>query len=325
MGSSKNWIAMLLASGVCLALFTWARAQDFPSGNIRLIVNVAAGGVTDSLARLVGYGLYEKWGKPAVVENLAGGNSSLAAQAVMRAKPDGHTLFVTADAPFTTTPLMVKKLYFTTADFKPVAVICRLVPVIAVNASLKVKTLQEFIALAKSRRGALNYGSQGVGTYGHLGMEDFKQRAGIDMVHVPYRGGAPANEALVRGDISVLISNHAAVAPFVQSGDVVLVAAADSRRSNTRPDLPTVMEQEISGFSVSTWFGIFAPAGVPPELVTKIRDGVETVLGSEKSAEFLKINSCERIKASPSQIADLIAADYKHWRTVIQAAGIQVE
>jgi tripartite-type tricarboxylate transporter receptor subunit TctC len=325
MGSSKNRIAMLLACGGCLAVFPLAHAQDFPSGNVRLIVNVAAGGVTDSLARLVGYGLYEKWGKPAIVENLAGGNSSLAAQAVMRAKPDGHTLFVTADAPFTTTPLMVKKLFFTTADFKPVAVICRLVPVIAVNASLKVKTLPEFVALAKSRRGALNYGSQGVGTYGHLGMEDFKQRAGIDMVHVPYRGGAPANEALVRGDVSVLISNYAAVAPFVQSGDVVLLAAADSRRSNARPDLPTAMEQGVSGFSVSTWFGIFAPAGVPPDLVTKIRDGVETVLGSEKPAKFLKINSCERMKATPQQISDLIAADYSNWRRVVQTVGIQVE
>ncbi|HWL73009.1 MAG TPA: tripartite tricarboxylate transporter substrate binding protein, partial [Burkholderiaceae bacterium] len=216
MGSSNDRIAIFLASAVCLAPVTLAHAQDFPSGNMRLIVNVAAGGVTDSLARLVGYGLYEKWGKPAVVENLAGGNSSLAAQAVMRAKPDGHTLFVTADAPFTTTPLMVKKLHFTTSDFKPVAVICRLVPVIAVKASLKVKTLQEFISLAKSRPGTLNYGSQGVGTYGHLGMEDFKLRAGIDMVHVPYRGGAPANEALVRGDVDVVISNYAAVAPFEQ-------------------------------------------------------------------------------------------------------------
>jgi tripartite-type tricarboxylate transporter receptor subunit TctC len=219
---------------------------------------------------------------------------------------------------------MVKKLNFTTADFQPVAVICRLVPVIAVKASLRVKTLKDFVALAKARPGGLNYGSQGVGTYGHLGMEDFKQRAGIDMVHVPYRGGAPANEALVRGDVDVVISNYAAVAPFEQSGDVVLLAAADSRRSNLRPALPTVTEQGIS-FSVSTWFGIFAPAGVPPHLVARIRDGVETVLESEKSSEFLKISSCERMKATPAQISDLIAADYRHWRTVIQSVGIQVE
>jgi tripartite-type tricarboxylate transporter receptor subunit TctC len=325
MRNSKDWMAVFFAVTAYLAPSTLARAQEFPSSNMRLIVNVAAGGVTDSLARLVGYGLYEKWGKPAVVENLVGGNSSLAAQAVMRSKADGHTLFVTADAPFTTTPFMVKKLNFTIADFTPIAMICRPIPVIAIRASLGVKTLGDFIALAKSRPGALSYGSQGVGTYGHLGMEDFKQRAGIDMVHVPYRGGAPANEGLVRGDVAALISNYAAVAPFEQSGHVVLVAATDSRRSDARPDLPTAIEQGISGFSVSTWFGIFGPTGTPPDVVAKIRDGVESLLESEKSAEFLKINSCERIKATPQQISDIIAADYSHWRTVIQTVGIQVE
>ena len=325
MGNGKNWIAMLFACTACLALIRLAHAQDFPSSNVRLIVNVAAGGVTDALARLVGQGLYAKWGKPVVVENLVGGNSSIAAQAVTRAKTDGHTLLVTADAPFTTTPLVVKKLHFTLAEFTPIAVICRPVPVFAVKASLGVKTLKDFIALAKSRPGALSYASQGVATYGHLGMEDFKQRTGIDMVHVPYRGGAPAIEGLVRGDVGALITNYSNIAPFEQSGDVAIIAAAGSHRSDARPDLPTAPEQGISGFSVSTWFGIFGPAGMSPNVVTKIRDGVEAVLESDKSAEFFKINSCERMKATPQQISELIAADYSHWRTVIQTVGIQVE
>src|SRR5882757_1943134 len=194
-----RWIGAIFAVATCVTPFGMAHSQQFPSENIRLIVNVAPGGVTDSVARLLGQGLNEKWGKPGVVENLAGGNSSIAAQAVVRAKPDGHTLFVTADAPFTSTPFIVKNLNYSLAQFTPIAVVCRPVPVLAVRASLGVKTLKEFVALVKARPGTLNYASQGIGTYGHLGMEDLKRRTSMDILHVPYRGGAPAIEGLVRG------------------------------------------------------------------------------------------------------------------------------
>jgi len=322
---NKYWAALLFAGVACLASFPSAGALEFPSEMMRLVVNVTAGGVTDTLARLVGHGLTVKWGKPAVVENLVGGNSTLAAQAVLRAKADGHTLFVTADAPFTTTPFLVKKLSFSLSDFTPVAVICRPVPMFAVRASLGVKTLRDFIALARSRPGAFSYSSQGVGTYGHLGMEDFKLRTGIDIVHVPYRGGPPAIEGLVRGDVAALIANYSALAPFEESRDVVLIAAAGDRRGDARPDLATAAEQGVPKFSVSTWFGIFAPAGTPPDVVTKLHAGVESVLDSERSAEYFRTNSCERIRATPAQISELIAADYSHWRTVIQTIGLQME
>lgn len=325
MGDRRDRIAMLFACIAWFAPFTSVHAQDFPSSNMRFVVNVAAGGVTDGLARLVGQGLAERWGKPVVVENLVGGHSALAAQAVTRAKPDGHTLFVTADAPFTTTPFLVKKLNFTFADFTPIAMICRPVPMFAVKPSLGVKTLKDFIALAKSRPGTLSYGSQGVGTYGHLGMEDFKQRTGTDMIHVPYRGGSPALQGLIRGDVSILINNYANLALYEQSRDVVMIAAAGSQRSTARPDIPTAMEQGVPGFSVSTWFAIFGPAGLSPAVIAKIRDGVEAALGSEKSAEFLKNGSCERMKATPQQISDIVATDYGHWGKVIQTVGIQAE
>jgi tripartite-type tricarboxylate transporter receptor subunit TctC len=318
-------IAAIVACAVYVAPSATAHAQEFPSRNMRLIVNVPAGGLTDALARLVGHGLNEKWGKPVIVENLVGANSTLAARAVTRANADGHTLFVTADAPFTATPFLVKDLNFSLAEFTPLAAICRLVPVFAVKASLGVKTLKDFITLAKSKPGALSYASQGVGTFGHLGMEDFKQRAGIDMVHVPYRGGAPALEGLLRGDVAALIVNYSTVAQYEQSGDLVILAAADDRRSNLRPDLPTAMEQSVAGFSVSTWFGIFGPAGMSPDLTAKIRDGVEAALASEKSAEYFKANSCERVKATPQQFNELIAADAKHWGGLIKTIGLQIE
>jgi tripartite-type tricarboxylate transporter receptor subunit TctC len=321
---TRHWVAAALAAATCTAPVVTAHAQEFPSENMRLIVNVAAGGATDAIARLVAHGLYEKWGKPVIVENLVGGHSALAAQAVIRAKADGHTLFVTADAPFTSTPLLVKKLSFGLSQFTPIAMICRPAPVFAVKASLGVKTMTEFIALAQSRAGKLNYASQGLGTYGHLGMEDFKRKTGTDIVHVPYRGGAPALEGLVRGDVDALIINYANVAPFVESGRAVMVAAAGDRRSAIQPDIPTAIEQGVP-FSVSTWFGMFGPAQMSPDLLARIRSGVEAVLESEAAAEFFKLNSCERMKATPAQFGDIIAADHKHWGAVINASGIQID
>jgi tripartite-type tricarboxylate transporter receptor subunit TctC len=302
-----------------------ASVADYPSGNIRFIVNVAAGGVTDTLARLIGQGLTEKWGKPVIVENRVGGNSTLAAQVVARAPADGLTLFVTADAPFTATPFLVKDLNFSLADFTPIAVICRVVPVIAVSASLGIKSIKDFITRAKATNAPLSYASQGVGTYGHLGMEDFKRRVDVPLGHVPYRGGAPAIEGLVRGDVAALITNYANIAPFEQSGNVVIVAAAGERRAGLRPDLPTIGEADVSGFSVSTWLGLFGPANMAPDLVAKIQDGINAVLSADKSVAHLQTNSCERVNATPQQVRDLILTDAQHWRGVIDAIGMRLE
>jgi tripartite-type tricarboxylate transporter receptor subunit TctC len=316
-------IAACLGSAVLGAVSV--AAQDYPAGNIRIIVNVATGGVTDALARIIAEGLSEKWGKAVIVENRVGANSTVAAQIVARAPPDGLTLFVTADAPFTATPFMVRDLNYSLADFTPVTVICRPVPVFAVSASLGIKTIPDFIALAKAKSVPLSYGSQGVGTYGHLGMEDFGHRVGINLVHIPYRGGAPALEGLMRGDIAALITNYAHIAAFEQSGKVAIIAAAGDRRTDLRPDLPTIAEIGVSGFSVRTWFGMFAPAKMAPDLVDKIQDDVNAELSSERAVEHLKSNSCERVNATPQQFHDLIVDDAQYWHSVIDAVGIEPE
>jgi tripartite-type tricarboxylate transporter receptor subunit TctC len=320
------------AVATCVALATTASiaatpicAEDFPSGNIRLIVNVAAGGLTDSFARIIGQGLREKWGRPVIVENRVGGNSTIAAHAVMHAPADGQTLFVTADAPFTATPFMVKDLDFSLADFAPIALICRPVPVLAVSASLGIRTFADFLALARARSKPLSYGSMGTGTYGHLGMEDFTRRAAITMVHVPYRGGAPALEGLIRGDVDALIINYANIAPFAQAGRATILAAAGDQRTELLPDLPTIGESGVPGFSVSTWFGLFGPTKTPPDIIARIRAGVNAVLATDKSAKFLDDNSCSRISATPQEFRDLVASDAKHWQSVIEAAGIRPE
>lgn len=318
-------IAAILALAILSALLATASGEEFPSRNIKLIVNVAAGGLTDTLARLVAQGLNAKWEKPVIVENLVGANSSIAAAAIKRAKPDGYTLMATADAPFTSTPHLIKNLTFSLADFTPIDPICRAVPVLAVKAALHVKTLKEFIALTRSKPGALNYGSQGIGTFGHLGMEDLKRRTGIDIVHIPYRGGAPAIEGLLRGDVAALIINSSNIAPYERSGDVVVIAALGAHRSDFRPDLPTAIEQGIPGFSVSTWFGVFGPAGLSPDLAKKIRSGLDAALAADKATEYFKNNSCERVQATPEQFNELIAADAQHWGEIIETIGLKLE
>jgi tripartite-type tricarboxylate transporter receptor subunit TctC len=325
--SAKTLVSCLIAACLGIAVFgaVSVAAQDYPAGNIRFVVNVAAGGVTDTLARIIAQGLAEKWGKAIIVENRVSANSTLAAQVVARAPPDGLTLFVTADAPFTATPFMVKDLNYSLADFTPIAVICRPVPVFAVSASLGVRTIGDFIALAKAKSAPLNYGSQGVGTYGHLGMEDFRRRVGINLVHIPYRGGAPALEGLMRGDVAALITNYAHIAAFEQSGKLAIIAAAGDRRTDLRPDLPTIAETGVAGFSVRTWFGMFAPAKMAPDLVGKIQDGISAVLSSTTAVEHLKTNSCERVNATPQQFRDLIADDARYWHGVIDAVGIEAE
>jgi tripartite-type tricarboxylate transporter receptor subunit TctC len=320
--------ALVACAGAAIGLATSTTstsAGDFPSGNIRLVVNVAAGGLTDSLARILGEGLRDAWSRPVIVENRVGANSTLAAQAVMRAPADGHTLLVTADAPFTATPFMVKGLDFSLSDFAPIAPICRAVPVLAVNPSLGIKMLADFLALARMRSKPLSYGSMGTGTYGHLGMEDFTRRAGIKMVHIPYRGGAPALEGLIRGDVDAMIVNYANIAPFAQAGTATILAAAGDRRTDLLPDLPTISASGVPGFSVSTWFGVFGPAKTPPDLIARIRADVSGVLATDKPAKFLKDNSCTPINATPQQFLDLITSDARHWQGVIEAVGIQPE
>jgi len=312
-------IAFLIASLAAVA------AEEFPTRNVRLIVNVAAGGLTDTLARLVAKGLNTKWEQPVIVENLVGANSTIAAAAVIRSKPDGYTLMATADAPFTSLPHLVRNLNYKLADFTPIGPICQAVPVLAVKASLHVKTLPELIALAKSKPGVLNYGSQGIGTFGHLGTEDLKRRTGIDMVHIPYRGGAPAIEGLLRGDVSVLIINSSNIAPYERTGQVTVIAALGKHRSSFRPDLATAIEQGIPGYSVSTWFGIFGPAELPADVTKKIRSGLGAALESDRAVDYFKNNSCERMQATPEQFKELIAEDAKHWGEIIGTLGLKLE
>ena len=214
-----------------MALFAGAAdAQTYPNGQVRLIVPTPAGGVTDTMARIVAQRLGETLNQTVIVDNRPGGNGGVGSQAVERSPADGLTLLVTSDATITANPYLSSKLSYDAKAFTPIIVLCRGTPVLVVNASVPAKSTQELIALAKSKPGTLNYGSYGIGTYAHLSMEDFKQRTGTDIVHIPFRGAAPAANALLGGDVNMLLLNLSSIADHEKTGKVRILAAAGAKR-----------------------------------------------------------------------------------------------
>ena len=323
--SMTRLVAALLALGLSAAAHAPALAQAYPNAAVKLIVPVPAGGVTDTMARIVAQRLNELWGQTVVVENRAGGNYAVGAQAVARAPADGYTLLVAPDSTFTANPYLTSKLPYDSKEFTPIIVLCRASPVLVVNSSLPVKNVQELIALAKEKPGTLNYGSYGIGTYAHLSMEDFKQRTGTDILHVPYRGAAPATTGLLAGDVSMLLLNLSSIEGHEKAGKARILAAATEKRLAARPDLPTIAEAGVPGFQTSVWFALFAPTGLPGELVAKIHTDVSKVLDLPQSREFFQTNSFERVDLSPAAFAQLIESDSKHWAALIKAVGAKID
>ncbi len=311
--------------GVVIAvLATAASAQNYPSGPVKLIVPIPAGGVTDVMARVIGQRLQEMWGQTVVVENRPGGNSGVGAQAVERAPADGLTLLVAPDSTFTANPALFSKLIYDPNAFTPIAALCRGTPMLMVHPSLPVKNVPELIAYAKANPGKLSYGSFGIGTYAHLSMEDLKRRTGIEMQHVPYRGAAPALNGLLGNEVSVMLLNLSSVEQHAKEGKVRLIAAATEKRVPALADLPTIAES-VPGFQTSVWFGLWGPAKMPPDLLAKIHADVSKALDLPETRQFFKTNSFERVDLSPQDFGKLIQGDLKHWTALINAVGVKID
>jgi tripartite-type tricarboxylate transporter receptor subunit TctC len=314
-----------IASCLALAMFsTSSGAQTYPSGPVKLIVPIPAGGITDVMARVIGQRLQEMWGQTVVVENRPGGNSGVGAQAVERAAPDGLTLLVAPDSTFTGNPALFSKLIYDPNDFTPISVLCRGTPMLMVNPSLPVKTVAELVAHAKANPGKLSYGSFGIGTYSHLSMEDFKRRTGIEMQHVPYRGAARGLNGLLGNEVSVMLLNLSSVEEHVKAGKVRLIGAATEKRVPTLEDLPTVSET-VPGFKTSVWFGLWGPPKMPHAVVAKINADVSKALDLPETKQFFKANSFERLDVEPQQFGELIRSDLEHWGGLINALGVKIE
>jgi len=302
-------------------------AQGYPSKPVKMIVPASPGGVTDILARTVGQRLSEAWGQPVVVENRPGAGQIIGAEAVAKSPGDGYTLIVSDASTFVINPFLYSKLpYDPLKDFTPVVVLSQASPVLAVGASVPVSSLQELIALAKAKPGSLSYGSMGSGVYNHISMEQLKQLAGVDIVHVPYKGSTPALTDLLSGQIAVFMVNLSVVEPHAKSGKLKIIAAATAKRLALRPDLPTVSESGFPGFESGTWFGILGPANLPRDIVAKIHADVTRIVSAPEFREQnLTKMGLETVAISPDQFAQLIRTDLERWGKLVRATGAKAD
>lgn len=317
-----------LAAAMALALSCiGVSAQSYPSKPVKLIVPAAPGGVTDLLARTVGQKLTETWGQAVIVDNRPGAGQVIGAEAVAKAAGDGYTLIVSDASTFVINPFLYRKLpYDSLRDFTPVVMLSQASPVLAVGASVPVSSLQELIALAKAKPGSLSYGSMGSGIYNHISMEQLKQLAGVDIVHVPYKGSTPALTALLSGQIAVFLVNLSVVEPHAKAGKLKILAAATAKRLAMRPDLPTISESGFPGFESGTWFGILGPANLPRDVVGKIHADVTRIVNAH---EFHEQNiarlGLQGVAMSPDQFAQAIKADLDHWGKLVKASGARAD
>jgi len=314
--------ALILALPLLLATVT-ATAQPYPSKPVRLVVPFAAGGSTDIIARTVGQKLNEMWGQPVVVDNRPGGSTVIGTDAVAKAPPDGHTLLITP-APFTIVPSLIAKLPYDPArDFEPITLINTTPLVVVVHPGVPAKSVKELVALAKRKPGALNYGSSGSGGSNHLAGELFNAMAGVKMVHIPYKGNAPALADLVGGHVDVVFNGLTSAMPLIKSGRLRALAVTSLQRSGALPDMPTLNELGLKGFQAVAWNGLTAPARTPRDIVGKLNADVLKVVRSPELAERLKAEGSDPVGNSPEQYSTFLREEIAKWRKVIQFAGIK--
>ncbi|MDO9709224.1 Bug family tripartite tricarboxylate transporter substrate binding protein [Paracraurococcus lichenis] len=317
---------LLLGSVGGLALARAARAQGTsgawaPERPVRLLVGFAAGGSSDVTARLVAQAMGERLGQPVVVENRPGAAGNIAAEAVARAAPDGHTLLFGVSSALAANRALYKSLAFDTLrDFAPLSQVAVIPNLIVVNPALPVRSIPELIAYARANPGKLNYGSAGAGTSLHLASASFAARAGLDMVHVPYRGGAPAATDLIAGKIQMIASPMVEVIGAVQAGQLRALAVTTAKRSPLLPEVPTVAET-LPGFEVPLWNGILAPAGTPPAAIVRLSDTIQDALRSEEVRRRLLEQGSEPAPSTPEQFADFIRAEIPRWAEIVRVSG----
>jgi len=313
---------MLLAMLVSHA----ALAQAWPNRPVRLLVPFAAGaGINDIMARLVGQHLGAGLGQPVVIENRPGAGGIAGTEAAAKAPPDGYTFLMTNVSLVTSAYLYAKLPYDPQKDFVPVTLVATSPLLLVVHPSVAAKSVQEFIALAKANPGRLNFGSGGVGSTPHLSVELFKSAAGFDAVHVPYKGGAPALNDLIGGQLSFMIENMPGTMPFVKQGKLRALAITSAERSPLEPALPTMAQSGVPGYEVVGWQGIFAVAGTPRDIAARLQAEVAKVLRSAQMRERLAALGAEPVGSTPEEFASFMRMENERWGRIIREKGIRSE
>jgi tripartite-type tricarboxylate transporter receptor subunit TctC len=303
-----------------------AIAQAYPAKPIRLVVPYPPGGGTDFFARTVGAKLADVLGQQVIVENKPGASTIIGADSVAKAPPDGYTLLLGDTGTYAVNPTLYKQLsYDPLRDFEPVTLTGRFALLLVANPAANINSVQDLVALAKSKPGTLNYASPGPGSPHHLAMEMFKQRTGAELVHVPYKGAAPAVQDLIGGQIPVMFLDLAAGGPLIRAGKVKPLAVAAPKRIAPLPDVPTIAESGIDGFEAWAWQGIVAPAKTPPDVVAKIGDAYRKAIADPAVRQKIVEAGIDPLESTPQQLVDYIASEKTKWAKVIAEGNIKVE
>jgi len=322
----KTTIRWFAAAVLSVAAVGAAQAQSYPNKPVRLIVPYPAGGTTDIIARLAAQQLSERLKQPFVVENKAGANGAIGSVEVARAPADGYTLLMGTASTHGINSAVYKSLpYDAVKDFAPVTIVASTPNIIAVHPSVPAKNLQELLALAKAQPGKLNYGSTSLGGSPHMSAELLKMMAGVDMVHVPYKGAAPMLTDLMGGQVQVGFDNLPSTINFVRSGKVRAIAVTTPQRWPGAPEIPTVAESGLPGYEVSGWFGLLAPAGTPPAVLATIQQALaEAVKQPEVNKQMLELGA-QPVANTPDAFAKLVQADVAKWRDVVKTTGVKLD
>ena len=315
---------LALALSACCVGGAWAQ-DKFPSKPVTLIVPQAAGGANDTIARVIAQRLTEQLGQSFVVDNRTGAGGNVGTVAAARARPDGYTLMLTADSSMVINPSLYKSTGFDPVkDFEPVGTVATAGYVLAANPAFPAKNTAELIALAKQQPGKINIGSAGNGTLNHLIGEMLGKTAGIDMVHVPYKGSAAAVTDLVAGQVQVSVQSLPSSIAFIRSGKIKVLGVVNPRRLPALPDAPTIGET-IKGFGATPWYGVFAPAGTPKHIVTLLNAEIAKALDSKDVQERLAGVGCEPFRSSPEQFAGIVRDDLPRWARIVKDSGATID
>jgi tripartite-type tricarboxylate transporter receptor subunit TctC len=302
-----------------------ANAQSWPTKPIRLVVPFAPGGSSSIVARSVAAEMEKGLGQPIIIDNRPGGGGNVAMQEVARAEPDGYSLIISHIGTFAVNPFMFESLPFdTNKDFTAVSLLAKVPNIFVVHADVPAKDMREFIALAKQQPGKLYYGSAGNGSAGHLAMEYLKLVAGVDIVHVPYKGTGPNLVDLVAGRTQATSAGSPPLMPHVKAGKLRVIAVGTPQRLASLPQVATVAEQGHPGFETTQWYGIHAPARTPPPIIERLADAAAKAARLPSVAERFKVDDAEAVGSTPEEYAKYVAAEQRRWGEVVRKANIKV-
>jgi tripartite-type tricarboxylate transporter receptor subunit TctC len=318
-------IAFLLALASLAALPLGAQAQEYPARPIRLVVPFPPGGPTDVLARIVATRLGERLGQPVVIDNKPGASGMIGADMVAKAAPDGYTLLANASIHVINPSLYAKPAYDAIADFAPVSNLADVPLVLAVHPKLEARSVKDLVALGKSAKTSLAFASAGNATSQHLSGEAFKLAAGIDLLHVPYKGSAPALTDLIGGQVQLMFDSLPSAMPHLKAGSLRPLAVTTPKRSAALPDVPTIAESGYPGFAISTWYGVWAPAATPPAVVQRLSREIAAIVRLPEVREQFAGLGAEAVGNTPDEFSAFTKAELSKWAGIVKRSGAKID